>query len=101
MVSNSEFERWLDCTVSPGQFSVEYAVCGTLHDGGGFSLFAPCEYVECDGTPGRDEPVTGRIRVELLQEKDEKRLVRLPREALENGYFVTVNADQIHSKTSV
>ena len=99
MTSNRE--GWIDCTVSPGQFSVEYAVCGTLYNGGGFSLFAPREDVECEGTPSWDEPLTGRLRVKLLQEKDEKQLVRLPREALENGYVVTVKTDQVHRKTSV
>lgn len=95
-----DHEGWLDCRVSPGQFSVEYAVCGTLYNGGGFSLFAPCEDVECEGTPSWDEPLTGRLRVKILNQKDEKQLVRLPREALENGYFVTVKADQVHHKTN-
>jgi hypothetical protein len=87
-------ESLLRCTVTPGQFSDEYAISG-----GDFSLFAPKDSVELDREPSRDDPVEGWLRVEVVEPAngEGKVVVRLPSEAIEAGYFVIVGSDRLKS----
>jgi hypothetical protein len=91
-------EHWLRCRVYPGQFSVEYAVVIRQSDGTEVSLFVPQELVECPQAPSFDHPVPGWIRVELVQQQGRLALLCLPRSTLENGQYVTVEADQLESR---
>jgi hypothetical protein len=79
-------QKWLTCSISPGQFPSEYAVAGVQHNGKPFSLFAPRETVA--PTAGGEGP--GLIRVEVLDKKGDLVLVRLPAQTFENGQYVTV-----------
>lgn len=54
--------------------------------------------VDFDGPLQGSEAVDGSMRVEVLQEERGLALVRLPAEAFENGYFLTVNADQVQRR---
>jgi len=86
--------NWLDCTISPGQFTGEYAVQGKLFDGTGFSLFAEKSDIKFDREPTRDKPVEGQIRIVHLDEKDDLLLVALPKPTFENGQTVTIKRSQ-------
>lgn len=88
--------QWLDCVVSQGQFTGEYAVKAALHDGTEFSLFASEDDVSFHGPPSEDEHVAGRIRVELLSQKENLLLISLPQPTFENGKTVTVGNKQVH-----
>ncbi len=90
-------KHWLRCRVTPGQFSDEYAVSAKQFNGTGFSLFAPHEYVICDSLPTESLAVEGWIRVQVYDQKDDHFLIRLPQEALEVGYYVTVRSDQLRT----
>lgn len=80
---------WLKCeALSPGQFSDELAATFNDYRGKGVSLFAPRDCFLDDGTKGS-------LRVEVVQEFDELRLIRLPVESLNGSYFVTVKEDQL------
>lgn len=91
-------EYWLKCRVSPGQFSVEYAIQGVAFDGTRFSLFAPQESVETESEPTGSEPVQGVLKVDVVQSENGKTLIRLPREAFEAGYFVTVGSANLETR---
>ena len=58
--------KWLDCTISPGQFTGEFAVQGELFDNTGFSLFATKEDLKFEGKPASDKPVSGFIKITPL-----------------------------------
>src|SRR4051812_46329000 len=73
---------WLNCMVSPGQFSSEYAIQGQEADGTGFSAFIPSSCVECEKVPRRGELLPGFVQVEIMEERENLRLVRLPRPTL-------------------
>ncbi len=75
----------LHCQVTPGQFSDEFAI-----NGGEFSLFAPKQFVEVGREPRNGNSVEGWLLVEVVEQDAQKALVRLPGEAFEVGYFVTV-----------
>jgi hypothetical protein len=85
----------LRCSISPGQFTGEFAVAGTLHDNSGFSLFAQDSDVETPNVPTSTAPVTGWLRVDVIQEQGDLALVRLPQDTLENGRTVTVRREQL------
>lgn len=85
----------LQCTVSAGQFTGEYAVAGRLFDGSLFSLFAPAADLTLDVTPSGNAKIEGGIKVELLKRQGDLTLVRLPQATLENGQTVTVKMDQL------
>jgi len=91
-------ETWLSCWISPGQFSVEYAVEGEAYNGTGFSLFASEEDVECDSLPLEGQRVPGWIRVKVLAADSGTVLVNLPQRTLENGQTVTVRANQVEQR---
>lgn len=86
---------WLDCTISPGQFSGEFAVRGELFNDAGFSLFVEEEYVRFRDEPVVDKPVQGFVRITTLQKEDDLCLVALPQSTMENGCSVTVKSDKV------
>lgn len=86
---------YLQCMVSAGQFTGEYAVAGRLFNGSIFSLFAPASDLKLDAPPTNDAKVEGAIKVELLKRQGDLSLVRLPQATLENGHTVTVKMDQL------
>ena len=88
-------DKWLECTISPGQFSGEFAVKGKMFDNTEFSLFAPQEDLNFDGSPSWDNPVQGSIRVTISEQEDDLLLVNLPRPTFENGQAITVKKNQI------
>ena len=92
-------ENWLKCIVSPGQFSVEYAIQADAADGSQFSLFAPKEVVEVEREPSDDDFVDGFLKVNVADRANDSTLVYLPREAFEIGYFVTVKSASLESRS--
>ncbi|MCK4291966.1 MAG: hypothetical protein KAY65_02120 [Planctomycetes bacterium] len=88
-------EKWLDCTISPGQFTGEFAVQGKMFDATEFSLFAPKEDLKFSGKPSWDKPVQGFIRVIPGASEGDLLLVSLPRPTFENGRTITVKIDQV------
>lgn len=87
--------KWLDCSISPGQFTGEFAVQGKLFDNTGFSLFAQKDDLRFKEDPTSEKPVQGSLRVVPLDQKDNLILVALPRPTLENGQSVTVRAENV------
>ncbi len=87
--------KWLDCTISPGQFTGEFAVQGELFDNTGFSLFATKEDLKFEGKPASDKPVSGFIKITPLMQENDLQLVSLPRPTLENGRSITVRTEHI------
>lgn len=90
----------LRCSISPGQFTGEFAVQGTLHDGTGFSLFAQDSDVEIPTAVSSGAPVAGWLRVDVIQEQGDLALVRLPQYTLENGRTITVRRDHLRRAKS-
>jgi hypothetical protein len=88
-------EKWLKCTISPGQFTGEFAVQGKMFDATEFSLFAPKADLKFSGEPSWDKPVRGSIRITITDQEDDLLLVNLPRPAFENGRVITVRKDQV------
>ena len=95
MEGNVMEEKWLKCSISPGQFAGEFAVQGEMFDSTEFSLFAPREALEFSGEPSWDKPVQGFIRVTPGDQKDDMLLVSLPRPTFENGRIITVKKTQV------
>jgi hypothetical protein len=91
-------EHQIRCKVTPGQFSIEYAVSGAQANGKRFSLFAPVETVESEGQPTRERAVQGWLKVELWEQKGNLALVKLPGESFESGRFVTVDVAQLRMR---
>ena len=90
-------EQWLDCQISPGQFSGEFAVQGLMFDETAFSLFAPEDCLFFEAAPSTDAPVKGRIRVVVIDKRDNLCMINLPRPTFENGRAVTVKEDQLRT----
>ena len=88
-------DKWLDCTISEGQFTGEFAVQGKMFDSTDFSLFAPKEVLRFDEEPTKNKYVQGLIQVTPLGEKDDLTLIALPRPTFENGRTITVKTSQI------
>ena len=88
-------KEWLECKISPGQFSGEYAVQGKLFDTTDFSLFAPKKDLKFDEEPVTGKPVNGLIRIVQGEQKENLQLVSLPRPTFENGRTITVNKAQL------
>jgi hypothetical protein len=78
-------------------FSHEIGIDGRQFDGSVFSLFAPKEAVDHGDQP-LQEAVEGLLRVQVLARKGDLVLVQLPGETFQNGYFITVKADQLVAK---
>lgn len=87
--------KWLECTISPGQFTGEYAIRGKLFDGTEFSMFAEKDDLDFEEEPTEDKPVVGRIRTVLGPKKGDLLLVRLPQPTFENGQTITVKTNQV------
>ena len=88
-------EEWLECTITPGQFSGEYAIQGEMFDKSDFSLFAPRNELRFSGEPTSREPVKGLIHIVPGLQKDDLLLVSLPRPTFENGRTITVRKEQL------
>ena len=93
-------QHWLRSTISRGQFSGEFAVQGETVDGKGFSLFAEADDVKLDQPlPATSSAkVDGWIRVDVVDQRDGLMLVKLPSQALERGYYITVPARNVSSQ---
>jgi translation initiation factor IF-1 len=88
-------EAWLLCTVTPGQFSSEYAISSVQSNNKEFSLFANRGDVQCESDPTLQEPVEGLLRVQVWEQRGDAVLVRLPQPSFESGQVVTVKASQL------
>ena len=88
-------DKWLDCTISEGQFTGEFAVQGKMFDSTDFSLFAPKEVLRFNEEPTKNKHVQGSIRVTPLGQKGDLTLIALPRPTFENGRAITVKTSQI------
>ena len=88
-------EKWLDCTISEGQFTGEFAVQAQMFDSTVFSLFARKEDLRLNEEPTGDKTVEGSIRVISLDEKGDLVLISLPRPTFENGRTITVKKSQV------
>ncbi len=88
-------EKWLNCMISTGQFTEEFAVHGELFDGTGFSLFAEERDLKFDQKPTEEKFVNGGIRVIPGALKEDLLLVTLPHPTFENGQTITVRKDQV------
>jgi hypothetical protein len=87
--------KWLNCTISEGLFTGEYAVKGQLSNSIGFSLFALEQYIRLDTPLEGRQAVNGCISVSVLDEKDDEALVSLPQPTFENGQTITVKRNQV------
>jgi hypothetical protein len=83
--------KWLLCSVTLGQFPSEYAISGVQYNGRSFSLFAPRETVLLTA-PDKAE---GLVEVQVMDNKEDLVLVRLPAHTFENGQYVTVRASEL------
>jgi len=93
-------EGWLSCTISPGQFTGEFAVRSKMFDATEFSLFAPKEDLRFDKEPTEKNSEIGSMRVSFVQEEDDLIMVMLPRPTFENGRMVTVKREQVNLEGS-
>jgi hypothetical protein len=77
-------------------FDHEVGVQGQQADGSEYSLFAPREAVDHGTQPLiSGQTVPGFLRVRPMARRDGHVLVQLPGETFQNGYFITVKADQL------
>jgi len=88
-------EKWLDCTITLGQFSGEYAVQGEMFDATDFSLFAPKKDLIFEEEPATGKSVKGLIRIVPGAQKEDLVMVSLPRPTFENGRTITVKKEQL------
>ena len=91
-------QKWLACSISPGQFPTEYAVAGTQYNGEPFSLFASGEVVipPVGATEG-----PGLLRVVVVDRRDGLALVRLPAQTFETGRHVSVSEAELSTEPKV
>lgn len=87
--------KWLDCEITQGQFTGEYAVKARMFDETEFSLFVPKNYLIFSEEPSLDKPVNGMISVSVTDQKDDLVLINLPRPTFENGRSITVKESQL------
>jgi hypothetical protein len=88
-------DAWLNCTISSGQFSDEFAVSGRDFQGNGFSFFAPANCVRPNSAPPEGAEAPARVLVVILGQRDDLTLVQLPATTFDNGATVTVREDQL------
>ena len=93
--ASAAMEKLLSCTISPGQFTGEFAVRGKLFDDTEFSLFALEADLKFHKPPTPGSHVEGWIRVVPLDQRDDLLLVALPRMTFENGQRITVKANEV------
>jgi len=86
---------WLDCEISQGQFTGEYAVKARMFDETEFSLFVPRDCLNFSEEPSPNTSVHGLISVSVADRKDDLVLVHLPRPTFENGRSITVKESQL------
>lgn len=89
--------NWLDCEISQGQFTGEYAVKARMFDDTEFSLFVPRECLKFNEEPTH-KSVSGKISVLIAAKKNDLVMVELPRPTFENGRSVTVKESQLASE---
>lgn len=95
-MKGKNMEKWLECTISTGQFTGEFAVQGKMFDSTDFSLFASEKDLKFnEEKPTGSQHVKGAIRVITLDEKEDLMFVALPRPTFENGQTITVKKNQI------
>jgi hypothetical protein len=87
--------KWLDCEISQGQFTGEYAVKARMFDNTEFSLFVPKECLEFSEEPPMNKSVSGKIAVSIAAQKNDLVMIDLPRPTFENGRSVTVKESQL------
>ncbi len=87
--------KWLDCEISQGQFTGEYAVTARMFDETECSLFVPRDCLDFSEEPSKNESVNGLISVSVTAKKDDLVLVSLPRPTFENGRSITVKESQL------
>ncbi len=92
--------RWLQCKVSEGMFTSEFAVKAEEYDGKGFSLFALKDELDMEDQPN-GSPVPGFLRITSIKEENHLVLVALPRPCLEGGQRVTVRSNQLRNESQV
>ncbi|MFP4139332.1 MAG: hypothetical protein ACOCZU_00645 [Planctomycetota bacterium] len=85
-------DAYLMCSADKGQFPDEFSVKGNTASGEMFSLFAPKEFVKPNAS---GEAGSARVRVSVLESDDQRALVRLPAQTLENGATVIVSKNQL------
>lgn len=78
---------WLSCFINPSQIPNEYSVSGKQYNGRDFSVLVPQEAVSTTSNEG-----IGLMKVEVVAQRDDLVLVRLPAQSLETGHHVTVDA---------
>jgi hypothetical protein len=91
-------ERWLKCIMSAGQFTGEYAARSETFTGEEFSLFVPEQFVDLENSLEEGRSVPGWVRVELLDQRENLVLVRLPNQTLGNGQSITVRREQLEAR---
>ena len=91
-------DTWIECVVVPGQFSGEYAVQIDTYDGKSLILFARDDEVELEGPVGGSGPKRARLAASIVDRSGDLLLVRLPRQTLENGQYVTLKESQIQQE---
>lgn len=87
--------KWLDCEITQGQFTGEYAVKARMFDETEFSLFVPKDCLKFSEEPSLDKPVNGMVSVSVAGQKDDLVLINLPRPTFENGRSITVKQSQL------
>jgi hypothetical protein len=93
-----EMECWLDCLISLGQFTGEYAVKIETGSGAVVSLFAPKADIDYEEPPRSGVFVNGLIRVKQIEEQKGVSLVCLPRQTLENGRYIAVKSTSLRQE---
>src|SRR5690606_23693400 len=88
-------EKLLSCTASVGQFHDEFAIKGTDFNGEAFSLFLNDEFLSNATEVRAGNTDRGLVRVEVLDQKGELVLIRLPGRTFGNGSTVTVRASDL------
>lgn len=91
----------IECDVSPGQFSTEFAVVVEAFNGRRLSFFADRSMVDVPTEPTDARSVRGKLKVQAIETDGATTLVKLPRHALETGsQFVSVHASKESSDAS-
>lgn len=89
--------EWLNCKITSGQFTEEYAVQGELFNEEEFSMFVPKDYVQVDENPAGGKYIDGLMRVNKIGEEGDLVLISLPTSTFENGSTITVKRDQLQA----
>jgi hypothetical protein len=86
---------WIRCKVRPGMFPSERLVVIEHEDGSEHvSMFVDERLVQAEGTPTRDRPVDGLVRV-LASTEGDRAKVMLPESTVVHGRFISVPIDLV------